>query len=64
MTKFYGASGSLALVMLFVFYSSIIFYYGACFVYSYSERTGLPIHLVGKAYTPEQRPAAKGQEIS
>ncbi len=63
MTKFYGASGSLALVMLFVFYSSIIFYYGACFVYSYSERAGLPIRLVGKVYSPvnPQPPAPKGE---
>lgn len=28
----YGASGSIILIMLFVFYSSFIFYYGACFV--------------------------------
>lgn len=28
----YGASGSIVLIMLFVFYSSFIFYFGACFV--------------------------------
>ncbi len=28
----YGASGSIVLIMLFVFYSSFIFYFGACYV--------------------------------
>ncbi len=28
----YGASGSIILIMLFVFYSALIFYFGACFV--------------------------------
>ena len=33
----YGTSGSLVLVLLFVFYSSFILYYGASFVAVYSE---------------------------
>ncbi len=32
----YGASGSLVLVLLFVFYTSFILYFGACFVKIYS----------------------------
>jgi membrane protein len=33
----YGSSGDLILILLFVFYSSLIFYYGASFTRSYSE---------------------------
>lgn len=36
----YGASGSLVLVLLFVFYTSFIIYYGACFIKVYSDRRG------------------------
>jgi membrane protein len=49
--KLYGASGSIVLVLLFVFYSSFILYYGACFVKNYSERKGYPIEPGGKAFT-------------
>lgn len=34
----YGASGSFVLVLLFVFYTSFIMYYGACFIAVYSEK--------------------------
>lgn len=33
----YGASGSLVLLLLFIFYSSFILYYGACFIKEYAE---------------------------
>ncbi|HET8865996.1 MAG TPA: YihY/virulence factor BrkB family protein [Gracilimonas sp.] len=36
----YGASGSLVLVLLFIFYSSFILYYGASFVKTYAENNG------------------------
>lgn len=36
----YGASGFLVLLMLFIFYSSFILYYGASFVKTYAENTG------------------------
>jgi membrane protein len=49
--KLYGASGSIVLVLLFVFYSSFILYYGACFIYCYSTEKEMPIHLNGKAYS-------------
>jgi membrane protein len=49
--KLYGASGSIVLVLLFVFYSSFILYYGACFVKIYSEKKDRPIRPRGKAYT-------------
>jgi membrane protein len=34
----YGASGSLVLVLLFVFYTSFILYFGACFIRIYSGK--------------------------
>ena len=36
----YGPSGSLVLVLLFVFYTSFIIYYGACFIKVYSDKKG------------------------
>ena len=46
----YGASGSFVLVLLFVFYSSFILYYGASFIAVYSEMRRLPINPGGNAY--------------
>ena len=46
----YGASGSIVLILLFVFYSSFILYFGASFIKVYAEWTGQPIRLVHKAY--------------
>lgn len=46
----YGASGSFVLVLLFVFYSSFILYYGACFIAVYSEKKQWPIIPTTKAY--------------
>ncbi len=36
--KLYGASGSFVLILLFVFYTSFIMYYGACFIAVYSNK--------------------------
>ena len=46
----YGASGSFVLVLLFVFYSSFILYYGASFIAVYSEKKQWPIIPDDKAY--------------
>ncbi len=46
----YGASGSFVLVLLFVFYSSFIFYYGACFISVYSEKKQWPVMPNRKAF--------------
>jgi membrane protein len=48
--KLYGASGSIVLVLLFVFYSSLILYYGASFIYAYSIKKGWLIRPTGKAF--------------
>ncbi|WP_051189431.1 YihY/virulence factor BrkB family protein [Daejeonella oryzae] len=49
----YGASGSIVLIMLFVFYSALIFYYGGCFVKILSDVYDKPIRPVKKAFTFE-----------
>ena len=50
----YGASGSFVLILLFVFYSSFILYYGACFIAKYSEKKQWSILPNSKAYTIEK----------
>ena len=40
----YGPSGALVLVLLFVFYTSFILYYGAGFIKVYSEKNGWELH--------------------
>ena len=47
----YGASASMVLMLLFVFYSSFILYFGASFIKVYSDKTGRPIVPIGKAYS-------------
>lgn len=49
----YGASGSIVLVMLFVFYSSLIFYFGACFIKVSSERQHKDIRPLKGAHAYE-----------
>lgn len=46
----YGASGSIVLILLFVFYSSFILYFGASFIKVYAVATGKPLRLVNHAY--------------
>jgi len=46
----YGASGSLVLILLFVFYSSFILYFGASFIKVYAEKMQEPLRLVNKAF--------------
>lgn len=46
----YGASGSIVLILLFVFYSSIIFYYGGAFIKVLSDTYGKPIKPRKKAF--------------
>ncbi|GEP89835.1 membrane protein [Chitinophaga terrae (ex Kim and Jung 2007)] len=50
----YGASASTVLLLLFMFYSSLIFYFGACFTFAWADRTGRPI---------EPRPHASRYEL-
>lgn len=46
----YGASGSLVLILLFVFYSSFILYFGASFIKIYAETLQQPLRPLNNAY--------------
>ena len=49
----YGTSGSIVLIMLFVFYSSFIFYFGACYVKILSDSRETPIRPIKGTYNYE-----------
>ena len=51
----YGASGAMVLILLFVFYSSFILYFGASFIKIYSEQVKQPLKLVNKAFRYQLR---------
>lgn len=55
----YGASGSIVLIMLFVFYSSFIFYFGACFVKVLSDASSKPINPIKGAFLYELKEVIK-----
>ena len=46
----YGASGSIVLILLFVFYSSFILYFGASFIKVYADEIEQPLRLVNQAF--------------
>lgn len=50
----YGSAGSIVVIMLFVFYSSLIFYFGASFVKALSDSKEFPIEAKNGAYIYEQ----------
>jgi membrane protein len=43
MVTIFGAFASVLFILLFIFYSSIILYYGACFTYCYASESNRPI---------------------
>lgn len=51
----YGASGSIVLILLFVFYCSFILYFGASFIKIYAEEIAQPLRLVNKAFRYQLR---------
>lgn len=55
----YGTSGSIVLIMLFVFYSSFIFYFGACYVKVLSDDKKMPIRPVKGAFNYEIKEVTK-----
>jgi membrane protein len=55
----YGASGSIVLIMLFVFYSSFIFYFGACFVKVLSDDRSTPIRPIKGSFNYEIKEVLK-----
>jgi len=56
----YGTSGSIVLIMLFVFYSSFIFYFGACYVKVLSDDRETPIRPIKGTYHYEIKEILKG----
>ncbi len=48
--EIYGTSGAILLVMLFIFYSSFIFYYGVSLVDAISEKIKKPIRVSNYSY--------------
>lgn len=55
----YGTSGSVILIMLFIFYSSMIFYFGACFVRVLSIAHESPIRPIKGAFIYELKEIEK-----
>lgn len=55
----FGASGSIVLIMLFVFYSSFIFYFGACYVKVLSDYKETPIRPIKGAFNYEIKEVVK-----
>ncbi|HEY4935470.1 MAG TPA: YhjD/YihY/BrkB family envelope integrity protein, partial [Puia sp.] len=58
MQTVYGASTSSVLLLLFVFYSSFIFYFGACFTKVWAELHNKPIQPSKHAERYEWQPVA------
>lgn len=51
--ELYGAGGAFVLILLFVFYTSFILYYGACFILIYSHNKQWPVQPNNKAFITE-----------
>lgn len=58
----YGASGAIVIILLFVFYSSFILYFGASFIKEYAALRGDKIVLSKGAFQYELRKIATGSE--
>ncbi|RYG04528.1 MAG: hypothetical protein EOO07_30835, partial [Chitinophagaceae bacterium] len=61
-SNIYGSAGSIIVIMLFVFYSSLIFYFGASFIKALSVGRETPIIPKNGAYAYEL--TAVDEEIS
>lgn len=59
--NFYGASGAMVLVLLFMFYSSLILYFGAALIRAWSEAAGRPVlpnaHAIRYRTEIEEKPS-------
>lgn len=60
----YGASASLVLLLLFVFYASLIFYYGAAFTKVWGDHSGAPIRPVAYAELYENLHIEKEENVA
>jgi membrane protein len=66
LTSIFGTSSSVVLLLLFVFYSSFILYYGACFTLVYAEAIHQPIKSGrhGHKYDAQKVDALKDVKLS
>lgn len=55
-SEIYGTSGAILLVMLFIFYSSLIFYYGVSLVAAISNRIKIPIEATAHSHKFKTEP--------
>jgi membrane protein len=57
----YGAAGSVMIILLWVYYSGLIFYFGAEFTRAYAERVGSRTSEVARPHfvAPRERPASQ-----
>ncbi|MNE84729.1 Ribonuclease BN-like family protein [compost metagenome] len=60
----YGTSGSIVLIMLFVFYSSFIFYFGACYVKILSDDKATPIRPIKGTFNYEIKEVVKNTKAT
>jgi len=60
----YGVAGSVVLIMLWVFYSCLIVFFGAEFTQIFARNFGSGIKPTSKAHRTEQKPDAKEKEVS
>jgi membrane protein len=51
----FGPSASFVLILLFIFYSSLILYFGAAFTFNFASAIGMPIHAGKYSETYEVR---------
>jgi membrane protein len=58
----YGAAGSLVILLLWIYYSSIILYFGAEFTKAYAMKFGSAIHPSKYAVVVERKEIEKGKE--
>ena len=63
MTSAYGAAGSIIVILLWVYYSSIILYFGAVFTRVYAIRTGSAIYPNNYAVWVQQVEVESGKSI-
>jgi membrane protein len=59
----YGAAGSLVVLLVWVYYSSFILYFGAEFTRAFAVEFGAPIHPNSYAVTVEQVEVEKGSKV-
>jgi len=58
----FGAAGSLVVFLMWIYYSAIIFFFGAEFIQVWTERRGRPIEPAGEAVRVRMTEVDEGEE--